>query len=181
MPAATSNSRYSRESQGDVLGLPMPLGLGGASFTHKPDTRIPAAGAWLMGVTALLLLFCAFASGNNKSKPSTPNNVPPTWNNVPYGQVPATYVSEPSATWPATQQAVPGFGTNYFSKYYDYNYRPPVGQHYVAGHYRNGTYVSGHYRTNPDDSFWNNWSSRGNVNPHTGRVGTRQPGGTRRR
>jgi hypothetical protein len=60
--------------------------------------------------------------------------------------------------------------------YYDYNYRPPVGEHYVQGHIRrDGTYVQGHYQTNPDNSFWNNWSSKGNVNPHTGKVGTRLP------
>lgn len=61
-------------------------------------------------------------------------------------------------------------------RYYDYDYRPAVGEHYVSGyHRRDGTYVRGHYRTNPDDSFWNNWSSQGNVNPHTGRVGNKRP------
>ena len=60
--------------------------------------------------------------------------------------------------------------------YYNYYYRPPVGNHYVRGHTRNdGTYVSGHRRTDADDSFWNNWSSRGNVNPYTGRQGTKLP------
>ncbi len=60
--------------------------------------------------------------------------------------------------------------------YYNYHYRPPVGNHYVHGHLRNdGTYVAGHRRTDADDSFWNNWSSHGNVNPYTGRVGTKLP------
>jgi hypothetical protein len=41
-----------------------------------------------------------------------------------------------------------------YSRYYDYYYRPVVGEQYVRGYYRrDGTYVSGHYRTNPDDSF----------------------------
>jgi hypothetical protein len=62
------------------------------------------------------------------------------------------------------------------TRYYDPTFRPAVGEHYVNGYYRsNGTYVSGHYRTNPDKSFWNNYSSRGNVNPHTGKVGTKRP------
>lgn len=62
------------------------------------------------------------------------------------------------------------------SRYYDYNYRPPVGDHYVQPHYRSdGTYVPGHYRTNADDSFWNNYSSWGNVNPYTYRVGNVVP------
>ena len=48
--------------------------------------------------------------------------------------------------------------------YYDPAYRPLVGDHYVQGYFRrDGTYVRGHYRTNADDSFWNNWSSQGNV------------------
>lgn len=59
--------------------------------------------------------------------------------------------------------------------YNDPNYRPPVGYHYVNGYFRStGTYVSGHYRTNRDNSFWNNYSSEGNVNPYTGKVGTRR-------
>lgn len=47
---------------------------------------------------------------------------------------------------------------------------------YVQGHLRSdGTYVQGHYRTNPDSSLYNNYSTRGNVNPYTGRVGTVDP------
>ena len=64
----------------------------------------------------------------------------------------------------------------YYSQYYDYNYRPPVGEHYVRSYTRrDGTFVSGHYRTNRDDSFWNNYSSYGNINPHTGRTGYKLP------
>jgi hypothetical protein len=44
----------------------------------------------------------------------------------------------------------------------------------VRGHFRsNGTYVQPHYRSNADHSFWNNWSTAGNVNPHTGNIGDR--------
>ncbi|HEU4583280.1 MAG TPA: hypothetical protein VFS67_33715 [Polyangiaceae bacterium] len=53
----------------------------------------------------------------------------------------------------------------------------------VRGYVRkDGTYVAPHYRSAPDGNFWNNWSTRGNVNPYTGKPGTRtQPGpsGTR--
>jgi hypothetical protein len=38
---------------------------------------------------------------------------------------------------------------------------------------RDGTYVAPHYRSNPDGNFWNNWSTKGNVNPYTGAPGTR--------
>lgn len=48
---------------------------------------------------------------------------------------------------------------------------------YVRGHYRsNGSYVQPHYRSNPDGIRSNNWSARGNVNPYTGKVGTRRYG-----
>ena len=48
--------------------------------------------------------------------------------------------------------------------------------HYVRGYVRkDGTYVSPHYQTNPDSSVLNNWSTRGNVNPYTGKVGTIDP------
>ena len=61
-------------------------------------------------------------------------------------------------------------------RYYDPSYRPSVGHHYVNSHIRrDGTYVRGHFRTNSDDSFWNNWSSYGNINPYTSRTGTRRP------
>lgn len=66
--------------------------------------------------------------------------------------------------------------SGYYSRYYDYTYRPSVGDHYVSSHIRSdGTYVQGHMKTNSDDSFWNNWSSSGNTNPYTGRTGTKQP------
>jgi hypothetical protein len=50
---------------------------------------------------------------------------------------------------------------------------------YVKGHTRsNGTYVAPHYRSDPDSSVNNNWSTRGNMNPHTGEWGTRTPSPT---
>lgn len=36
---------------------------------------------------------------------------------------------------------------------------------------KNGTYVKPHYRTAPDKKKSNNWSSKGNVNPYTGKKG----------
>lgn len=48
------------------------------------------------------------------------------------------------------------------------------GSVYVHGYYRgNGTYVQPHYRSAPDGNFWNNWSTKGNVNPYTGVEGTK--------
>lgn len=45
---------------------------------------------------------------------------------------------------------------------------------YTRGHYRsNGTYVQTYRSSSPDGIRWNNWSSRGNVNPFTGRRGSR--------
>lgn len=39
----------------------------------------------------------------------------------------------------------------------------------------NGTYVQPHYRTAPNSTRSDNWSTRGNVNPYTGKAGTRDP------
>ena len=45
---------------------------------------------------------------------------------------------------------------------------------YVSGYRRsNGTYVPGHYRSTADRSFHNNWSTKPNSNPYTGKRGTR--------
>ena len=46
----------------------------------------------------------------------------------------------------------------------------------VKGYYRsNGTYVAPHYRSSPNSSTYDNYSTRGNVNPYTGQAGTRDP------
>ena len=54
-----------------------------------------------------------------------------------------------------------------------------AGSTYVDGHFRrDGTYVPGHHRTTPDSNRLNNWSTRGNTNPYTGRQGTVDPYGS---
>lgn len=45
---------------------------------------------------------------------------------------------------------------------------------HVKGYTRsNGTYVQSHYRSGKDGYHNNNWSVKGNVNPHTGKPGTK--------
>ncbi len=46
--------------------------------------------------------------------------------------------------------------------------------HSVVGHTtKNGTYVAPHKATNPNGTKSDNWSHKGNVNPHTGKAGTK--------
>lgn len=40
---------------------------------------------------------------------------------------------------------------------------------------RDGTYVAPHYQTAPDGKRSNNYSTQGNVNPHTGQAGHVNP------
>ena len=48
----------------------------------------------------------------------------------------------------------------------------------VRGYYRsNGTYVAPHHRTDPNDTKLDNYSTKGNVNPYTGKEGTVDPYG----
>ena len=48
--------------------------------------------------------------------------------------------------------------------------------HYVRGFVtRNGTYVSPHRQTNPNGTKFGNWSTKGNINPYTGKAGTKNP------
>lgn len=48
------------------------------------------------------------------------------------------------------------------------------GHVHVHGYSRgNGTYVAPHMRSGPDSTKLNNWSTKGNVNPYTGKVGTK--------
>jgi hypothetical protein len=47
---------------------------------------------------------------------------------------------------------------------------------YVRGYTRrDGTYVRPHMRSAPDGNSYNNWSTKGNVNPYTGQEETRTP------
>lgn len=47
----------------------------------------------------------------------------------------------------------------------------------VRGHFRsNGAYVQPHYRSSPNHTIGDNFGTKGNINPHTGEVGTRNPG-----
>lgn len=39
----------------------------------------------------------------------------------------------------------------------------------------NGSYTGGHYRTTPNNTQMDNYGTRGNYNPYTGRTGTRTP------
>lgn len=48
------------------------------------------------------------------------------------------------------------------------------GEHWVNGYRKNdGTYVPGHWRTNPNSTRNDNYSTYPNINPHTGKVGTK--------
>ena len=51
-----------------------------------------------------------------------------------------------------------------------------TGSHRVGSYTtKHGTYVAPHRQTNPDHSRLNNWSTKGNVNPYTGKAGTKNP------
>lgn len=48
--------------------------------------------------------------------------------------------------------------------------------HFVQPHIRNdGSLNSGGFRSNPNNTQFDNFGSRGNVNPYSGSVGTRSP------
>jgi hypothetical protein len=50
------------------------------------------------------------------------------------------------------------------------------GTHSVKGHTtKNGTYIAPHQQTNPNGTQRDNWSSKPNVNPYTGKAGTVEP------
>lgn len=47
----------------------------------------------------------------------------------------------------------------------------------VKGHTtKSGSYVPAHTRTAPNKSKSDNWSTKGNVNPYTGKKGSKDPG-----
>ncbi|WP_313632519.1 hypothetical protein [Massilia timonae] len=51
-----------------------------------------------------------------------------------------------------------------------------VAQTHVRGYTKkDGTYVAPHYRSSPNSTRNDNYSTRGNVNPYTGKAGTKAP------
>ena len=58
--------------------------------------------------------------------------------------------------------------------FYDYS-RKNLSEEYVSGYRRkNGTYVHGYWRTKRDGTTSNNYTYRGNTNPHNGKKGYRR-------
>jgi hypothetical protein len=51
--------------------------------------------------------------------------------------------------------------------------KQPAAVHVAPYTRSNGTRVPGHYRTYPDNDFYNNFGTYPNINPFTGRIGTR--------
>lgn len=50
------------------------------------------------------------------------------------------------------------------------------GDVYVSPYLRgDGTHVRGHYRSDPNETKLDNWSTKGNVNPYTGKPGYKNP------
>lgn len=59
-----------------------------------------------------------------------------------------------------------------------YNFFPGT---YIPGHVyvrehtkKDGTHVSAHRRTRKNSKFYDNWSTEGNINPYTGKRGTKK-------
>lgn len=68
-----------------------------------------------------------------------------------------------------------GGGGHHYS-HRSYSSRSSSSPVHVRGYYRkNGTYVQPHYRTRPNYTKSDNWSTKGNVNPYTGKAGTVDP------
>ena len=40
---------------------------------------------------------------------------------------------------------------------------------------KKGVYVPPHHATNPNHTKLDNWSTRGSMNPYTGKIGTKEP------
>lgn len=51
--------------------------------------------------------------------------------------------------------------------------------HTIRGYTRGGTYVRPSHATNPDSTRNNNYSTKGNVNPYTGKLGTKSRDGSK--
>jgi hypothetical protein len=65
-------------------------------------------------------------------------------------------------------------GGGHSSSYSSHSYSSHSGDHAVHGYTRkDGTHVAPHHATNPNHTKNDNYSTRGNVNPYTGKAGTK--------
>lgn len=59
------------------------------------------------------------------------------------------------------------------SVYYDLNGKPYI---YIEGYTKkDGTFINGYYRSLPNKDKSDNWSTKGNINPFTGKKGYEKP------
>ncbi len=70
--------------------------------------------------------------------------------------------------------SVPSISIAKNGSYYSPGTGSKISSTYVHGYVKkNGTYVSSYRRSTSDGNFKNNWTTKGNVNPYTGKRGTR--------
>jgi hypothetical protein len=63
-----------------------------------------------------------------------------------------------------------------FAQYGSYGIGSNPNAHVVRPYVtQQGTYVQPHVQTNPNRTQLDNYSTRGNINPYTGQIGTRTP------
>jgi hypothetical protein len=104
----------------------------------------------------------------------------PLNSSLPAQPSPSAYTSrvlsvQPVATTPAPAISYPSSTTPALSSYDGPSYGSSS-ETYVHGYTRkDGTYVPAHYRTSANGTKFDNWSTRGNTNPHTGRRGYKSP------
>ncbi len=54
--------------------------------------------------------------------------------------------------------------------------QPSGSSHSISGYTKsNGTYGAPSHATNPNATKADNWTTKGNINPHTGKPGTKSP------
>lgn len=69
-----------------------------------------------------------------------------------------------------------GFGDANRSGSGNYGTGSNSSSHYVSPYTNSqGSTVQGHYQTNPNSTQYDNYGTRGNMNPHNGSTGTREP------
>lgn len=67
-----------------------------------------------------------------------------------------------------------GHGSSGYSGSHSYSSGASSGSHSTSGYTKsNGTYVAPSHATNPNGTKADNWSTKGNVNPYTGKEGTK--------
>jgi|GEM_PF-1668082 len=155
-----------REEVAAIMGPPRTL-IGGGEYNET----------WYYGNPAIS--YVSFTNGRVEGWSDNQGIFPLRYAATTTAQNPPPQTAAVTSTSPAPVATSSVGATTYSapvstSGYGGYGTGSSTSSTYVHGYYRsNGTYVAPYYRSSANGTKLDNWSTKGNINPYTGKIGHR--------